>query len=620
MGKIGTNPWRLGGWIVAVLLLHGAAGNTLAAEPVEAKTAPGFNLPRIHEAWREFRWGVTRAGTPLVAWEEPALTHDPSGPEIRVLLVGGLDRKTDSTRAVQTACESWGKVSRPSASGATAAPPDADADSIAATYRGWRLAAIPAVFPAAAPANSSPATPSLDNSSLVNLPPLTFPPAGPAYQHTTLVEAQYLWRYLGQRAPDLVLDVRAGDKLKIVEPRELAPTELAAALGRAAAGGVGTITALQVQVPGPDHPEHRDWLATTLRVARRLQLNKPSAARRELQRRQQRSPLEVARQLATVYGHDLPRLEYIPTTALIGRIQLDQLTGERQAMADAERLLQPYLAGEQPTTPQSGSGQAGHLLFHLLATAGTPAARPQYQQLVEVAANQMFEPNGKRRELMPFHNEMSDALYMGGPILAAAGQLAAARGDQPAADRYYDACVAHLRAMRQLVLRPDGLYRHSPLDETAWGRGNGFPALGLTLCIDLFPAGDERRAALVTMAQQHFTALLGHQDADGMWHQVIDRAESFRELSSTCMIGWSLAHARRQGWLEGECYEQAADLAWHAARLRMATDGQLLDVCTGTGKQPNLRAYYDREALLGKDPRGGAFALLLAVERVQSKR
>ena len=35
-----------------------------------------------------------------------------------------------------------------------------------------------------------------------------------------------------------------------------------------------------------------------------------------------------------------------------------------------------------------------------------------------------------------------------------------------------------------------------------------------------------------------------------------------------------------------------------------------------TGKQPNLRAYYDRRAILGRDARGGAMALLVATERI----
>ena len=596
----GRAGFRFAGFVVAIL--HASSLAFSQTKPANSQSSPTARPAELAD-WREFHWGISRAGTPLVAWEEPSLTLDPSGDETRVFLVGGLDRQLDSTLAVRTAVIDFARQS-------------------ARQFPGWRIAAIPAVFP---PANSLPENNSQpDNSQPDNSrqsasaqqPAAAFPPPGPAYQLATLVETQYLWRFLGQRAPDLVIDVRAGDALQIKAAADLPTAELAAALSRSAPAGVGTIPALQVTVPKSTSSDPMPWLPRVLETARQQKLNQPSAARRELQRRHARTPLEVARQLSTIYGHDLPRLEYIPTTAIIGRIYLGQAMGDRQPIADAERLLQPYLSGALPTTPQSGSGQAGHLLLHLLATVGTASAQPRYRELVEAAAKQMFQPDGTRRELMPFHNEMSDALYMGGPILAAAGQLAHAQGDRSAAERYYDACLAHLTAMRKLVLRPDGLYRHSPLDEAAWGRGNGFPAIGLTLSIDLFPTDDARRATLIAMAREHFTALLRHQDADGMWHQVIDRPESYRELSSTCMIGWALHHARRQGWLTGDRFSAAADSAWQAARLRIASDGQLLDVCTGTGKQPKLRDYYDREALLGKDPRGGAFALLIAVERL----
>ena len=55
-------------------------------------------------------------------------------------------------------------------------------------------------------------------------------------------------------------------------------------------------------------------------------------------------------------------------------------------------------------------------------------------------------------------------------------------------------------------------------------------------------------------------------------------------------------------------------ISWPAINQRVGTDGHLIDVCTGTGKQKNLRAYLDRPALLGKDSRGGAMALLAATE------
>ena len=62
--------------------------------------------------------------------------------------------------------------------------------------------------------------------------------------------------------------------------------------------------------------------------------------------------------------------------------------------------------------------------------------------------------------------------------------------------RYFrDGSRRHLQFMRELCVRDDGLYRHSPLDESPWGRGNGFPALGLALSLtDLEAVLDEETA------------------------------------------------------------------------------------------------------------------------------
>lgn len=80
------------------------------------------------------------------------------------------------------------------------------------------------------------------------------------------------------------------------------------------------------------------------------------------------------------------------------------------------------------------------------------------------------------------------------------------------------------------------------------------------------------------------------------------------------MITFAMARGVRNGWLKREKFHPVIDKAWYAIRTRIRTDGHLVDVCTGTGKQESLRAYYDRNAILGRDPRGGAMALLAATE------
>ena len=70
----------------------------------------------------------------------------------------------------------------------------------------------------------------------------------------------------------------------------------------------------------------------------------------------------------------------------------------------------------------------------------------------------------------------------------------------------------------------------------------------------------------------------------------------------------------RQGRLDPKTFAKPIEKAWYALRTRIAADGSLVDVCTGTGKQKSLRDYYDRPAILGRDDRGGAMALMIATE------
>jgi rhamnogalacturonyl hydrolase YesR len=208
---------------------------------------------------------------------------------------------------------------------------------------------------------------------------------------------------------------------------------------------------------------------------------------------------------------------------------------------------------------------------------------------------------------MPFHSEMSDAVFMGTPILTQVGRLTGEK-------KYHNMAIRHMRFMLKMNVRKDGLHRHSPLDETAWGRGNGFPALGLALALGDLPTDHPGRDAMLRAFQVHAAALAKHQDPTGMWHQVIDNTGSYRELSCTSMITFALIRGVRNGWLKKDVYGPIIERGYNAVLTRIAADGTLIDVCTGTGKQKSLRAYFDRTAIMGRDPRGGAMALLVTTE------
>jgi len=325
--------------------------------------------------------------------------------------------------------------------------------------------------------------------------------------------------------------------------------------------------------------------------------------------RLKRSPIEVAKVLSKHYGHDLRSVAYIPSLALVGRVWLGEITQDASHLDDVVQIVEPYVNGEKAALSSGtrGVNLAGHLIFGELALKHPQGRANDYTMLVRAAADRAFDDKGDPLEAVPGHSEMSDSVFMVCPILARAGKLT---GDT----KYDDMCVRHLNFMRTLCAREDGLYRHSPLDEAAWGRGNGFPALGLALALTDLPADAPPFVAVLKDFREHMAALIKHQDTDGMWHQVIDHPDSYQEMSATCMITFAIVRGLREGWLPRDTYEPVVRKAWRAINQRIDDDGSIHGVCVGTGKQKNLDAYFKRPANFGKDARGGAMALMVTTE------
>jgi len=401
--------------------------------------------------------------------------------------------------------------------------------------------------------------------------PLQFPPSGSAYREQ--IESHVLWRWIGTHAPDLVL---------IVGP----DAGLAEALPQNVVADVGRI------------PARRREAAEQIPESFGAPIP-PSEAHLELQRRQARSPRELAEQLARTYGRDFNQPNYIAAMALISRLRL----GEQ---ADVAQLLAPYLSGANDSFARpSQSSLAAHMLFFELARrTGDERAK----QLVVRAASSGFTDSGELREFMPLHGGWSDSLFMDVPILAKAGALT---GDR----RFFDMAARHVAFMQQIVLKPDGLYRHQASAEAAWGRGNAFAALGLALTLSDFPTDHPAYARLLASFRQHMTMLSRFQDENGMWRNVIDRPGAYSEYSATAMIAAAMLRGIRNGWLDRPTYQPLVDNAWRAILLRTSADGRLVDVCESTGTRGLTdNDYLRRLAILGGDDRGGGMAMFFATE------
>lgn len=419
-------------------------------------------------------------------------------------------------------------------------------------------------------------------STLVTIPvanpaqqPLQFPPTGPAYRENA--ESHTLWRWLGLNAPDLVLVVGAD------------AAGLADALQSSDVAGVAPIT---VRALAADQPLIESLSAEVAQ----------SAARQEIEARRARSPAGLADLLAPIYSQSFDTVLYIDGMGLIAHLALGNLD-------HVASLAEPYLSGARDSLGGrfgvSTLVLAGHLVFAELA------ARTGDQRALErarAAADLAFDDTGEMLEAMPGHGEMSDAVFMGASILAAVGDLTGER-------RYFDMAARHIAFMNTLVSREDGLYRHSPLTDAAWGRGNGFAAIGYALTLSRFPADHPAWPRLLEEYRSLMATLASWQNDDGTWRQVVDFPGAYHETSSTAIIGFSMQRGLNRGWLDAAVFEPRVESAFTAVSQRTDRDGGFIDVSESTNKQPSLEAYLGREALFGRDQRTGSFALLFAVER-----
>lgn len=536
--------------------------------------------------WLRLPYGVTRNGTVLESEVHPSLL-DVSSRLTRVLVIAGAETDPAALRATAARIE-----------------------SMRAATQAWSIQF---------PETSVSLIASLHPAGLAVEP--SFPPQGKAYDDPVEPETIYLWRWLGMLAPDVVVELRAGNSAAWKTPktdRDLFSFEslnaqqedqyggLASALAKQKACGVASIPALSLRASSDDD------LLPLLKELSRQPVRSP--ARQELQRRLNRSPLEVAQELSRVYGRQLDEVTYIPALSLVARLRLGELMGDASHRGEVERLVSAYHTGEKTALPakSNGSQQAGHLIFGELAGLTNDA---RYRELLRRPADIGFDANGLMLDAMPAHAEMSDAVFLGTPLLAQAARLS---GDS----NYREMALRHLRFMVKLNQRPDGLHRHSPVasDQTAWGRGNGFVALGLALTLSELPETGSEFQEVLKLYRNHLDAMRPHQDVLGMWHQVIDHPESYREFTVTCMTTFAITRGLRRGWLDRVTYEPVVQRAWQSIKKRTAPDGGLVDVCAGTGKMKSLREYLDRPAILGRDDRGGAMAFLLCTELALADR
>jgi unsaturated rhamnogalacturonyl hydrolase len=183
--------------------------------------------------------------------------------------------------------------------------------------------------------------------------------------------------------------------------------------------------------------------------------------------------------------------------------------------------------------------------------------------------------------------------------------------------RYLDRAALMARLYIARLQQPNGLFHHGPDAPFFWGRGNGWVAAGLAEILSELPANHPAFAEIAAGYRRMMAALLRYQAEDGMWRQLIDHSEAWKETSGTAMFGFAMAVGVRRGLLTDPAYADAYRRAWAALAAHVSADGRLSQVCAGTGQSQDAAYYLDRPRLTG-DLHGQAALLWFAAELARS--
>ncbi len=126
-----------------------------------------------------------------------------------------------------------------------------------------------------------------------------------------------------------------------------------------------------------------------------------------------------------------------------------------------------------------------------------------------------------------------------------------------------------------------------------WGRANGWAMLAQVDLLDRLPKNHPQRDTLIALLQRHILGIARYQSGEGLWHQLLDKVDSYLETSCSAMFTYAIARAVNKGYIES-CYASIAQRGWEGVLTRILPDGKIEGVCAGTGVGDDLAFYYHR--------------------------
>ncbi|WP_243348161.1 glycoside hydrolase family 105 protein [Parabacteroides sp. FAFU027] len=253
------------------------------------------------------------------------------------------------------------------------------------------------------------------------------------------------------------------------------------------------------------------------------------------------------------------------------------------------------------------NGTMGASLIELYKTKKDAA----YYKYIQTANEHLlyFEPrlaDGLIARIWPHEKTVwADDIYMGVSFLCRMGSLT---GDV----KYFDdAANQVLSVNKYLWCKEKQIYYHcyhTDVKENGvahWGRANGWIAMAHADLLTYMPKNHPKRQAVIDNFKQQMAGVCRYQGKNGLWHQLLDKEDSYDETTCTAMFVYALAKGVKNGWLHKD-YIHVANSGFRGMMTMINDKGDVSGICTGTGIMPSLSFYYNRptesNTMMGEGP------------------
>jgi unsaturated rhamnogalacturonyl hydrolase len=192
----------------------------------------------------------------------------------------------------------------------------------------------------------------------------------------------------------------------------------------------------------------------------------------------------------------------------------------------------------------------------------------------------------------------ADDLYMSVPFLA---QMGVESGDRAYFD---DAARQVIQVSARLQDPVTGLWDHSWFENTVpdpkfyWGRASGWSIMAAAELLSAMPEDHPERARVLEIFRRGAQGAAATQGGMGLWHQLLDKNDSYLETSASAMFTFAIARGVNRGWLS-PAYAPVAQAGWQALATRVRADGRIEGICVSTTAAYDAVYYYNRPTELG---------------------